>query len=159
MKFIIVLLFCGLSFSQEKPDKNDLDLFKWLEGSWSSPMGKNVFYENWKVINDSIYSAESYLVSGKDTVFSESIKLLKNGKDIFYIPTVKNQNHGNAVYFKLISVHKNEYVFENKNHDFPQKIVYKNPKPDSLHAFIEGIDKGNYRKEDFIMKRIKQSRN
>ena len=42
-------------------------------------------------------------------------------------------------------------MFENPNHDFPQKISYKN-EDGNLHAWIEGPGKdGNWKKIDFYM--------
>ena len=41
------------------------------------------------------------------------------------------------------------YVFENMEHDFPQRIVYTNPKTDSIFAYIEGIQDDQYRKLEF----------
>ena len=78
------------------------------------------------------------------------------GDDLFYIPTVKNQNNGEPVSFKLVSGKNGEFVFENKQHDFPQRIIYRNPNPDSLYARIEGYQQGKVHKEEFpIMSRKK----
>jgi len=46
-------------------------------------------------------------------------------------------------------------TFENKDHDFPQRIIYKNTGQDSLYARVEGNDKGKFRKEEFAMRRNK----
>ena len=88
-------------------------------------------------------------------MFSERIALQINGNDLFYIPTVDNQNNQQSVSFKLISDNNRSYVFENMEHDFPQRIIYSHPQPDSLHARIEGDVNGTYHKEDFLMARVK----
>ena len=82
------------------------------------------------------------------------ISLENRNGEIFYIPTVKNENNGQVVLFKLITSHNNEVVFEKKAHDFPQRILYKNPVKDSLYARVEGMDKGEFKKEEFFMKRV-----
>jgi len=46
--------------------------------------------------------------------------------------------------------------FENKKHDFPQRIIYSNIKSDSLYARIEGMDKGKYRAVEFRMGKEKK---
>ena len=126
---------------------------EWMIGSWSNISSKGQLYENWIKTNDSVYTGKSFMVVKNDTVFSEMISLENRNGEIFYIPTVKNENNGQAVLFKLITSHNNEVVFENKAHDFPQRILYKNPVKDSLYARVEGMDKGVFTEEEFFMKR------
>ena len=68
---------------------------------------------------------------------------------------MRNQNNGNAINFKLISSKNNNYIFENKKHDFPQRIGYSHVNFDTLHAWIEGFSKGKNKKEKFFMWRNK----
>jgi hypothetical protein len=46
-------------------------------------------------------------------------------------------------------------VFENPQHDFPQRIIYRLEKDGSLAAAIEGMSKGKLKRIDFPMKRAK----
>jgi hypothetical protein len=88
-----------------------------------------------------------------DTVFNEKLKIEKIGDEIFYIADVKH--NAAPVYFKLTSLNDNEAVFENPQHDFPQKIVYKNI-DGNLNASIEGPGKeGKWKKIDFIMNKMR----
>ena len=93
------------------------------------------------------------MIAYNDTVFSESISLELRENELFYIPTVGDQNNAQPINFKFISIENNEIIFENKEHDFPQRIIYKNPESDSLYARVEGNDNGKFRKEEFFMKR------
>lgn len=95
------------------------------------------------------------MVSGDDTLFSEDIRIFQKEHDLFYEPLVKDQNNGQPVLFRLISNVDGIFVFENAGHDFPQRIIYSNPAPDSLSAIIEGKDKGKDRIEEFRMKRVR----
>ena len=61
---------------------------------------------------------------GIDTTLLESIQLYADRKDIWYVPTVADQNDGAPVAFKMVSSTKQLIVFENLQHDFPQRIVY-----------------------------------
>jgi hypothetical protein len=45
-------------------------------------------------------------------------------------------------------------VFENPQHDFPQKVGYQRGGPGSLLAWVEGTEKGQTRKIEFPYKRI-----
>lgn len=64
-----------------------------------------------------------------------------------------DQNRGKEVCFKLVSREHNTYVFENKIHDFPQRIIYQNQGKEDLLAWIEGEFNGKMRKSAFKYKR------
>ena len=149
-----ILLVEGCQVGQKKID-GDLNNFNWMTGTWmdSSSTGKMV--EVWNVINDSVMVGSSIYLAGLDTIFFEEISLKKINGEIYYIPSIQVEEGLQPVLFKFISFSNGEFIFENKKHDFPQRIVYSNPVKDSLVAYIDGNQKGEYRKEYFRMKRIK----
>lgn len=51
--------------------------------------------------------------------------------------------------FPAVSQTSNQIVFENKAHDFPQKITYRSPGTDRLYAAIEGPLNGTVRTIEF----------
>ena len=139
---------------QESARINSLMQLDWLLGSWANLSDEGNFYEEWARDNDSSFSAYSFMTISGDTIFSESVSLVMKSFDVFYIVSVDNQNEEQPVSFKLVSNHNGEFIFENKEHDFPQRINYKNPAPDSLHARIEGTINGKFSQQEFPMKRI-----
>ena len=136
-------------FSEFKP----IDKLHWLLGTWSNITSESQLFEIWTKENDSIYSGISYMLVKNDTAFYETIKLISVGQDLFYIPTINDQNDEQPVSFKLISEINKKFIFENKNHDFPQRIIYNNSEPNVLNARTEGIEEGRFHKEEFILKR------
>ncbi len=56
--------------------------------------------------------------------------------------------------FKLIKSTKNEVVFENPAHDFPQRVIYKF-EGTKLTGRIEGNNNGKFLAIDFPMNRVK----
>jgi hypothetical protein len=68
---------------------------------------------------------------------------------------VSNQNNQQPVYFKLISKEDGRYIFENKEHDFPQRVIYHLVSNDAVHARIEGVRNGQERGSDFKYSRVK----
>ena len=82
-------------------------------------------------------------------VFAETMALEKKGEDLVLTVATANQNDAKPITFKMISLEKEKVTFENKSHDFPQRIVYTNPVKDSLHAWIEGEVEGELKKVDF----------
>jgi hypothetical protein len=53
----------------------------------------------------------------------------------------------------LIKLQSREAVFENPEHDFPRRIIYRLEPDGSLFARIEGMPKGKLRGLDYPMKR------
>jgi hypothetical protein len=45
-------------------------------------------------------------------------------------------------------------VFENRTHDFPQRVGYERTGRDTLLAWIEGIDRGQARRVEFPYHRV-----
>lgn len=123
--------------------------FKRLEGEWVSKNGNETFVESWKTLNDSVMSGTSYMTSGKDTVFKENLHIVADKGIVYYIPTVPDQNNGEAIRFKLASKTSDNWIFENKQHDFPTEILYSFKENDSLIATVRGIQNGRSRKIDF----------
>lgn len=128
---------------------------EWLNGRWqqrSSDGGLQT--EVWSRENDSVFTGQGSFVQGGDTLFSESLRLLQRGEDLFYVPTVAGQNNGQPVEFRLTFSDGKTWVFENPQHDFPQKITYTRVAPDSLLAEVSGTSQGQEKKESFPMKKL-----
>lgn len=110
--------------------------------------------EVWTKQNDSLYTGMSYSLKGADTLFAEQLSLQAKGYELYYVPVVKGQNRDLPVSFVLVSDSAGIFTFENKDHDFPQRIVYTHPSPDSVFAWIEGEKNGQNKRIGFPMKRI-----
>lgn len=163
-KYIIALATASAIFScnnstadNNRKSFNELEKANWLIGEWqnSSPEGNAT--EIWAKQNDSTYSGKSYFISGKDTLSSETISLEQNGEELYYIPTVKDQNDGQAIKFIFTALTSKQLVFENPKHDFPQKISYTQITSDSLLAEISGAIDGKQESQKFQMTRIKKN--
>lgn len=116
-----------------------------------------MYVEFWEQSNDSTYKGNSYMLGNGDTLFSEKLSLELRADGIYYVPVTSNQNDEKPVLFKLVKdslVAANTLVFENKLHDFPQRIVYEHPHADTIKARIEGVSKGKTRVEYFPMYKI-----
>ena len=156
---VLPLAFISCSDSATQKDKQEytkIAQLDWVLGNWKDSSANGVMYERWVKANDSVYTGIGVVLSNGDTVFSEKLAIEQRGEELFYIPTVSDQNEGKAVFFKLAADAGNEFIFENKTHDFPQRIIYKRTASDSLFAVVEGMDKGVSRKEEFFMGREKR---
>lgn len=99
--------------------------FLWLTGTWemANPDGSHRL-EIWKKERRKVLTGKGLHVTGSDTLLLESIVLHQYDSDFWYVPTVPDQNKGAEIPFKLISRNDFKFIFENPDHDFPQRIVY-----------------------------------
>ena len=152
MKKFFFLFFC-LSLFACSDKKITISDFAWLEGKWTGAADEMAFYEEWQSIDGNSMSGKGGATSGMDTVFSEKLKMEQRGEDLFYIPSV--QENGGAVDFKFTGYKNDSIVFENPQHDFPQRIVYFRLPNDKLYACIDGIEKGKYNRIAFSYQKAK----
>ena len=116
----------------------NLDSFSWLVGSWEMKKKNGTSrLEMWNKYDQNTLKGDGLKVSGTDTTLLEHIELAFIDNDIWYIPTVPDQNNAMPVKFKLVSQDSPTYIFENPQHDFPQRIVYEY-QPLSMHASQAG---------------------
>jgi hypothetical protein len=133
----------------------NLEKADWLLGKWGNTSSDGELTESWQKANDSVYNGESYFISGKDTLFSETIVISDVNGKMVYTPTVKGQNDEKPVRFDMTSINDSTIVFGNPAHDYPTKIVYNKISTDSLVAEISGMQKGKPVSEKFKMGRLK----
>lgn len=133
----------------------DLKDFKWLVGQWQGQVNEMAYYENWELSRQNTLEGSASMVdrTGK-TTFNEILRIEKIGSHIVYIASVAKQP---PVLFTLAAVtgenNRSRWVFENREHDFPQRIIYTKEGPDSLTACVEGLQNGKEEKEEFRLKR------
>ena len=97
--------------------------------------------EKWSYV-DGLFKGSVFAISGADKVITEEIRILENDDGIFYEANVEDQNQGEPVLFKLIISEEYKVIFENKEHDFPQRITYELIDNNKLIATIEGLSHG-----------------
>ena len=118
----------------------ELPTLKWLLGTWYYDSGPKRYFECWKQRSNYAMEGTSYYLSDEttDTTFTESILLTKIGPDYYYLP--KTNSNPNPVPFKLVLLEEDKVVFENPEHDFPQRITYHRHNDKRMRASIEDMD-------------------
>ena len=148
---ILVVIINKTSFAQIKFVKH----FKVWEGTWEMKSSNGTTIESWDLLNDSTFFGKTILIKQDgDTILKETIELLQRDELILYMPQVVNQNNNQPVAFTLTEFNNTYFVFENKTHDFPQKISYDFTTKDRLIATIEGVRQKIRKKIEFDYKRI-----
>lgn len=128
---------------------------KWLLSTWKNETNRGTIFESWIEESDFEYGGVSYSLHNGDTTVFETIRIIKDGDSVFYVPTVKTQNDAQPVQFFAKRVTPDKLVFENPSHDYPQLITYRLISTDSLIAEISGEINGQEQVKLFPMKRVK----
>ncbi len=88
--------------------------------------------------------------SGK-TVEYEFLMLRQQSDGIFYVAKPSGQADAS---FKLVAREPRAATFENLQHDFPQRIIYRLSPDGALAARIEGMRAGSLQGIDYSMHRV-----
>ena len=145
------LLFAALWDSSAHAEESPLAPMAWLTGCWVEEGAEAGTVEQWMApAGDTMLGMGRTVKNGKTTTF-EFMRLRANdeGKLVF-IALPRGQGETT---FTLLSHLDQRAVFENLQHDFPQRVIYQKLGPDRLAARIEGIRNGALRGVDFAMQR------
>ncbi|GEM_PF-1171284 len=144
------LILAGAANAQEK--KNAVTDFAWLAGCWDGSSAGREYLEQWMKPSGQIMLGMSRSVINGKTREYEFVQIREQDGGIFYVAKPSGQAEAS---FKLVKNENHEAIFENPQHDFPQRIIYKLEKDGSLAAAIEGMSKGQLKRIGFPMRRAK----
>lgn len=120
----------------------DLD---WLVGNWIDDAHGAVVRERWAgPYGDMMLGVGVTLRPGGKSSF-EFFRIAKTAIGVSYFAS---PNAAAPTEFKAIELTSTKVVFENKAHDFPQRVMYWREGND-LHARVEGVIKGKLEGEDW----------
>jgi hypothetical protein len=121
----------------------------WVAGHWTTERNGRTIEEHWMKPSGGTMIGMGRTSTGDKTVEFEFLRIVREGDDIFY---VAQPNGSPPSKFKLVKATENEVVFENPEHDFPQRILYRRT-GEALFARVEADVKGKIRGVDFPYKR------
>jgi hypothetical protein len=145
---VLLILFSIAAFSQGHPEMGKLT---WLSGCWKAE-GNLQTEEQWTRLDGQSMLGMGRTIANGKTVSYEFLQIRVRGEEIFYIA---QPNGGSAVEFKLVKINDNGAIFENPQHDFPQRIAYSRSPDGGLVAAIEGQEKGKPKRVDFAMRKVR----
>ncbi|HEX5873184.1 MAG TPA: DUF6265 family protein [Pyrinomonadaceae bacterium] len=108
----------------------------WMVGSWQSAPGARQVEEHWTTAAGGTMMGMGRTVAGDKTVEFEYLRIEQRADGIFYVAHPKARCPGTD--FKLTRVSATEAVFENPQHDFPKRVIYRKGEGDALTATIDG---------------------
>jgi hypothetical protein len=153
MKILLaILLLAAGVFAQ-----NAFDKISWISGCWTGDIDGATYEECWTSPFGNFMQGSGRMVKGDKILMREHVTIEKENDDLVmyilgYGEKLKPEEQG-TIGFKLVKSSKNETVFENPKHDYPQRIVYSKNGKDGLIARIELLDGKN--QVFFKLKRLK----
>lgn len=143
------LLLLASLLTASAQDRGIADL-AWLAGCWEAVSGDRIIEEHWLAPRgDNIVGISRTVRAGRLVEF-EVVAIREQGQQLAY--EARPSGQAPAV-FTASSWSRTAVVFENLEHDFPQRIGYERKGDDRLLAWIEGTRQGAARRVEFPYQR------
>lgn len=155
--FMLVFALAGSAFGQTSGVGMQTTAadFAFMRGCWelSKPNIKAKISEQWMAPEgDTLIGMSRYVRDGKTSDF-EFMRIEVRDVGIYFIS--KPRGNATETTFRLRHFNTGDATFENLEHDFPQRVIYRSGGPNALNARIEGTQNGKSSGIDFPYKRVK----
>ena len=142
---LAIIVWCGgvLASGQEAPALGDLG---WMAGHWVGHSGDVGMEEFWTTPDGGVMVGLHRDVFPDGSSFFEYLRIVTTKRGLTYIASPKGTG---TTEFVLVSLDGQSVVFENPEHDFPQRIIYRRV-GDQLKARIEGEVNGVLKTTEWV---------
>jgi hypothetical protein len=152
--FFLLSMVSKNAFTQECGVVEVWQQFRFLSGKWK--VENSTLIEKWQLDGEDVLTGKAYSIASQDTILHELIQLIFDQNNIWYKAQVIGQNNDQSILFKLVKCQPNLFVFENAEHDYPQKIGYRRVGSDKMLVWIEGSKNGKHRKSEWAMRKSEE---
>lgn len=142
---LLLLAFGAASVSGEPPVEGGVGRVAWLQGCWQMTSGGRTVEEQWMAPRGDSMLGMSRTVRESTLAEYELVIIRSRGAALVYVAHPSGQP---SAEFTATVVSEQSVVFENLQHDFPQRIGYER-QGSSLHAWVEGSKGGRERRIEF----------
>ena len=138
LKTIIAAVVLFASLSLQNPTIADVS---WIAGDWQTAGGgRRQIEEHWTGVAGGSMMGVSRTIASDKTVEFEYLRIEQRADGVYYVAHPKARCPGTD--FKLTRASATEAVFENPQHDFPKRIIYRKT-DDGLTASVDGGEGSN----------------
>ena len=124
---------------------DDVARLSWLAGCWEGRDGEVTTEEHWTSPDGGEMVGMNKAVAEGRVVFFEFLRIAPQEGRLCYLASPRG---GPVTAFCATTISDQRVVFENRHHDYPQRIVYER-KDDGLRARTEGTVDGKERSESW----------
>ena len=133
---LCIIWFGPLGAASYQTPPHSISDLSWMSGDWQTPAGARVqIDEHWSLPAGGSMLGMSRTVGGDKTIEFEYLRIQQREDGIYYVAHPKARCPGTD--FKLTRLSSIEAVFENPQHDFPKRIIYRKTSEDALTASID----------------------
>jgi hypothetical protein len=130
----------------------EVERLGWLEGRWVGEKDGVSMEELWTAPRGgTLLGLHSDVKAGR-LVSWEFLRIADSGDGVTYFASPRSAA---PTPFKLVEIGDRRAVFENRQHDFPQRILYWLDAQGALHARIEGPRGGQTVSEEWVWTRAR----
>lgn len=148
----LMVSFAACSPELQAREEGTLADLSWLSGCWAGVGGEIGSVEQWMTPAGGTMLGMSRTVRDSQTVAYEYMQIRQSDDGrIEYTALPSGQP---AATFAMVGLSESEVIFENLEHDFPQRIIYRLQKDGNIEASIEGEVNGQARTVAFPMRSI-----
>ena len=142
---------CALvALASTRAPRADINDLVWMAGCWKLESASRIIEEQWMAPRGGMMLGMGRTVRQGRTAEFEQTRIEQRGDTVIFFAQPSGQT---AAAFPAKVLSRQEVVFENTAHDFPQRVIYRNGR-DSLHASIEGMQNGTLVTVPFPMLRV-----
>jgi hypothetical protein len=135
------------------PKRNGLIQISWLAGCWQRATSTRIVEEQWMAPRGRMMLGMGRTVAAAaDSVIEfEQTTIEWTGDKLIFTANPSGQKRDT---FTSIEVTDSMVVFENKAHDYPQRVGYRLAADGHLAAWIDGVSQGKARRVEFPYDRV-----
>lgn len=137
--------------AQPSPQAAGADSLAWLSGCWQFERAGRRVREQWMPPDGGALLGMSRTVKDGALLEFEFVRIESRDGRLHYVAKPSGQEEAA---FALARSGPDEVLFENPQHDFPQRIGYRRQSKDSLLAWVEGSRDGRDRRLEFPYQRV-----
>lgn len=129
----------------------ELEHIAWMLGCWAEKSAAPSATERWTIDGEMMTGIGEATRDGTVIVVEQmNIRKDEDGNLVFTASPVGQTTTS----FVMTNIADDEIVFENRDHDFPQRIIYRLLPDFDLLGRIEGVIDGQARSADFPMRKV-----
>jgi hypothetical protein len=148
---VLLLALAALAMGSAPAAELEIAKLAWLAGCWARDGSEPGSEEHWMLLaGETMLGMSRTIRRGKAVEFEfMELRHLADGKLAF----IAHPSGQRTTVFPALRITDSEAVFENPQHDFPQRVIYARDGESKLRARIEGVRNGAPRSIEFPMSR------
>ena len=140
------LICASTAMGEAQAPSAKVEALGWLEGRWEGTKDGVAMEEAWSSVKGGALLGMHRDVKEGRMVSFEFLRIQETPEGVSYFASPRSRP---PVPFLLVEAGERRVVFENKQHDFPQRILYWLDASGLLHARIEGPQAGKTVSEEW----------